>query len=86
MVAQRTLNIRIGNLINDGPYYMTDKKLIRTLKVFIVIGISQILFGHYLLLYTDFTQQNGIMISAGCIALGFAFSLPTQNVPDLCTG
>jgi len=60
---------------------MTDKKLIRILKVFIVIGISLILFGHYLLSYTDFTQQHGvmgIMISAGCIALGFAFSLPTK--------
>ena len=60
---------------------MTDKKLIRILKVFIVIGISLILFGHYLLSYTDFTQQHGvtgIMISAGCIALGFACSLPTK--------
>ena len=60
---------------------MTDKKLIRILKTFIAIGISLILFGHYLLSYTDFTEQHGvmgIMISAGCIALGFAFSLPTK--------
>lgn len=60
---------------------MTDKNLIRILKVFIVIGISLILFGHYLLSYTNFTQQHGVMgiiFCAGCIALGFAFSLPTK--------
>lgn len=60
---------------------MTDKNLIRILKIFIVIGISLILFGHYLLSYTDFTEQYGvmgIMICAGCIALGFVFSLPTK--------
>jgi len=60
---------------------MTDKKLIRILKTFIAIGISLILFGHYLLSYTDFTQQHGvmgIMICAGCIALGFICSLPTK--------
>lgn len=60
---------------------MTDKKLIRILKTFIVIGISLILFGHYLLSYTQFTQEHGvigIMLCAGCIALGFIFSLPTK--------
>ncbi len=60
---------------------MTDKNLIRILKIFIVIGILLILFGHYLLSYTDFTEQYGvmgIMICAGCIALGFVFSLPTK--------
>ncbi len=60
---------------------MTDKKLIRILQTFIVIGISLILLGHYLLSYTDFTEQYGvmgIMICAGSIALGFAFSLPTK--------
>ncbi|PKH07837.1 hypothetical protein [Moritella sp. Urea-trap-13] len=60
---------------------MTDKKLIRILQIFIAIGISLILFGHYLLSYTDFTQQHGvvgIMICAACIALGFACSLPTK--------
>ncbi|MFT7681084.1 MAG: putative membrane protein [Moritella dasanensis] len=60
---------------------MTDKNLIRILKTFIAIGISLILLGHYLLSYTDFTQQHGvmgIMICAGCIALGFACSLPTK--------
>lgn len=60
---------------------MTDKKLIRILKTFIAIGISLILLGHYLLSYTDFTQQHGvmgIMICAGSIALGFICSLPTK--------
>jgi len=60
---------------------MTDQKLIRVLKTFIIIGISLILFGHYLLSYTDFTEQHGvlgIMTCAGCIALGFACSLPTK--------
>ncbi|WP_017220697.1 hypothetical protein [Moritella dasanensis] len=60
---------------------MTDKNLIRILQTFIAIGISLILLGHYLLSYTDFTQQHGvmgIMICAGCIALGFACSLPTK--------
>ncbi|CAM2940210.1 hypothetical protein [Moritella viscosa] len=60
---------------------MTDKKLIRILQAFIAIGISLILLGHYLLSYTDFTERYGvmgIMICAGCIALGFACSLPTK--------
>ena len=60
---------------------MTDKKLIRILQTFIAIGISLILLGHYLLSYTDFTERYGvmgIMICAGCIALGFACSLPTK--------
>ena len=71
----------IGKRINDGCDDMTDKKLIRILQICIVIGISLILLGHYLLSYTNFTQQHGvtgIMISAACIALGFAFSLPTK--------
>lgn len=60
---------------------MTDQKLIRILKTFIVIGISLILFGHYLLSYTDFTEQHGIMgimTCSGLIALGFICSLPTK--------
>lgn len=60
---------------------MSDKILIRIMKSFILIGIFLILLGHYLLAYTDFTQQHGvtgIIICAACIALGVVCSLPTK--------
>ncbi|NMM40430.1 hypothetical protein [Pseudoalteromonas arctica] len=60
---------------------MTEQKLIRILKIFIILGISLILAGHYLLVSDLLAEQNsihGIMIGATFIAVGILFSLPTK--------
>ncbi len=59
---------------------MTDKKVIRLLKILMVIGFSLILLGAYLHLsdYTKAMGVKGILLSAGCIAVGMAMSLPTK--------
>ena len=60
---------------------MRDEQMITMLKVAIVIGICLLLLGHYLLSYTDLPATmgvTGIIISAGCIAFGLVFSLPTK--------
>lgn len=60
---------------------MTEQAVIRTLKIFIVLGICLILLGHFLLASNYFTDEHGIsgiMISAACIAIGVLFSLPTK--------
>lgn len=60
---------------------MTDKKLITILKIVIVIGLCLLLLGHYLLSYANLPEKmgvTGIVISAGCIALGLVCSLPTK--------
>ncbi len=60
---------------------MSETAQIRLLKVCIVIGISLLLLGHYLLSYADLPASMGvagIIISAACIAFGFIFSLPTK--------
>ena len=54
---------------------------IRLMKVFIVLGISLLILGHYLLSYADLPATmgvSGIIISASCIAFGLIFSLPTK--------
>lgn len=60
---------------------MTEHTQIRLMKVFIVIGISLLLLGHYLIEYADITNTmgvTGIIISSTCIAFGLIFSLPTK--------
>lgn len=59
---------------------MTDKKVIRLLKILMIIGFSLIILGAYLHLsdYTKAMGVNGILLSAGCIAVGMVLSLPTK--------
>lgn len=60
---------------------MSEEKFIILLKVFIGIGICLLLLGHYFLSYAHFPEKYGVtgmVISAGCIALGLIFSLPTK--------
>ena len=60
---------------------MDEKNIIRILKIFIIIGISLLLLGHYLLEYANLPEKLGVMgmiISASCIAFGLVFSLPTK--------
>lgn len=60
---------------------MSELIQIRLMKVFIVLGISLLILGHYLLSYADLPARmgvSGIIISASCIAFGLIFSLPTK--------
>ncbi|WP_077285060.1 hypothetical protein [Cognaticolwellia aestuarii] len=60
---------------------MSELIQIRLMKVFIVLGISLLILGHYLLSYADLPATmgvSGIIISASCIAFGLIFSLPTK--------
>ncbi|GAA5136214.1 hypothetical protein [Thalassotalea piscium] len=60
---------------------MSEDKLIKLLKIFIVLGLFLLLLGHYLLSYANLPEKmgvTGIIISAVCIALGLFFSLPTK--------
>ena len=60
---------------------MDEKNIIRILKIFIIIGISLLLLGHYLLEYANLPEKlgvTGMIISASCIAFGLVFSLPTK--------
>lgn len=59
---------------------MTDKKVILLLKIMMITGFSLILIGAYLH-YSDITKAmgvKGIMLSAGCVAVGMVLSLPTK--------
>ena len=60
---------------------VTEKKMIRLLKISITIGLSLIALGIYLHMFSPKMEElgvTGIIISASCIALGFIFSLPTK--------
>ena len=59
---------------------MTNKKVIRLLKGLMIIGFSLIITGVYLTYssHTDDMGVKGILLSAGCIAVGMALSLPTK--------
>ena len=60
---------------------MNESQLVKLLKGFIALGICLLLLGHYLLSYANFPQVYGVkgmIISAGCIAFGLIFSLPTK--------
>ncbi|GGB42616.1 hypothetical protein GCM10011502_14930 [Oceanisphaera marina] len=59
---------------------MTDKKVILLLKIMMIAGFSLILIGAYLH-YSDITKTmgvKGILLSAGCVAVGMVLSLPTK--------
>lgn len=60
---------------------MSEQMQIRLMKVFIVIGLSLLLLGHYLIEYADLPGKMGVMgivIASTCIAFGLIFSLPTK--------
>jgi uncharacterized Tic20 family protein len=60
---------------------MNDRKLILILKVIMIVGISLILLGVYFHLFSPTIEEmgvNGIIISAACVAIGMALSLPTK--------
>lgn len=60
---------------------MTDNKLITLLKTSIVIGLCLILLGIYLHNFNATIEAmgvKGIIISAVCVAVGMAMSLPTK--------
>ena len=58
-----------------------EAKIIFMLKISIVVGLFLLLLGHYFISYTGIIETlgvTGIIISAGCIALGLLLSLPTK--------
>lgn len=60
---------------------MSDKKLILLLKIVMAIGFTLILLGVYFHLFNQTIKEmgvNGIIISAACVAIGMALSLPTK--------
>jgi hypothetical protein len=60
---------------------MSDKKLILLLKIVMAIGFILILLGVYFHLFNQTIKEmgvNGIIISAACVAVGMALSLPTK--------
>ncbi|MEW6984006.1 hypothetical protein AAD001_15245 [Colwelliaceae bacterium 6471] len=60
---------------------MKEDTLITLLKLSIVIGLCLLLLGIYFHNFSDYMHSlgiTGIIISAGCIALGLIFSLPTK--------
>lgn len=60
---------------------MRDETLIRVLKTVMLIGISFILLGVYLHNFNDAVEAmgvRGIILSALCVAIGMALSLPTK--------
>lgn len=60
---------------------MTDEKLILLLKISIGIGLCLIALGIYLHNFSDAIESlgvTGIIISAVCVAVGMALSLPTK--------
>ncbi|GIU28614.1 hypothetical protein TUM4644_26410 [Shewanella colwelliana] len=60
---------------------MTDETLILLLKISIGIGLCFIALGIYLHNFSDAIESlgvTGIIISAVCVAVGMALSLPTK--------
>jgi hypothetical protein len=60
---------------------MSEKLLIKLLKLSIGIGLCFIFLGIYLHNFNEEMEAlgvTGIIISAVCIAIGFIFSLPTK--------
>ncbi|MBR9856657.1 MAG: hypothetical protein GYB38_03015 [Gammaproteobacteria bacterium] len=59
---------------------MTDRMLIRLLKIMMVIGIMLILLGVYLhnSAFAAALGVKGILLSAACVAIGMILSLPTK--------
>jgi hypothetical protein len=64
-----------------GEVIMSDSKLILVLKFCITMGISLILLGIYCHNFSETIEMmgvKGIVISAMCVAIGMALSLPTK--------
>ena len=62
---------------------VTEKSLIKLLKISIMMGLGLIALGIYLHMFSPQMEElgvTGIIISATCIAIGFIFSLPTKIV------
>ncbi|PSJ45604.1 hypothetical protein C7H85_09460 [Zobellella endophytica] len=59
---------------------MSDEMLIRVLKGVMLVGIGLILLGVYLhnSARMEALGVRGILLSAGCVALGMILSLPTK--------
>ncbi|WP_107852994.1 hypothetical protein [Oceanimonas marisflavi] len=59
---------------------MTSTMLIRIMKIAMSIGIALIVLGVYLhnSSHMEALGVNGILISAGCVAVGMVLSLPTK--------
>ncbi|HCF79298.1 MAG TPA: hypothetical protein DER52_06430 [Glaciecola sp.] len=60
---------------------MSNKKLILVMKIMMSLGICLILLGVYFHLFSETIEKmgvNGIIISAACVAIGMALSLPTK--------
>jgi hypothetical protein len=60
---------------------MSPQIIIKMLRLSIILGLSLIVLGHYLLVSDYFdaiNSVNKIIISASCIAFGVLFSLPTK--------
>lgn len=60
---------------------MTDKMVIRGLKIMMSIGIALILLGIYFHNFSETIEAmgvQGIVISAVCVAIGMILSLPTK--------
>lgn len=60
---------------------MSNKKLVLVLKIIMTFGLSLILLGVYFHMFNHTIEEmgvNGIIISAACVAIGMAMSLPTK--------
>jgi hypothetical protein len=60
---------------------MSERNLIKLLKISISIGLCLLLLGIYLHNFNEYIESlgvTGIIISAVCIAFGLIFSLPTK--------
>jgi hypothetical protein len=60
---------------------MSERNLIKLLKISISIGLCLLLLGIYLHNFNEYIESlgvTGIIITAVCIAFGLIFSLPTK--------
>jgi hypothetical protein len=60
---------------------MSDKKIILILKIVMSIGLCLISLGVYFHFFNQTIKEmgvNGMIISAACVAIGMALSLPTK--------
>jgi len=60
---------------------MSNNKIILMLKIAMVFGVCLILLGVYFHLFSQTIEEmgvNGIIISAACVSIGMALSLPTK--------
>ena len=60
---------------------MNEKTLIRLLKLSIIIGLTLVALGYYLISYVDLPEKMGIagiIICAVCFAFGVLLSIPAK--------